>query len=661
MLPVALLVCMLGALAARAEIPQYGTPFTNVPEPKDAIIYQVNFRAFSAKGDFASVQARLDDIKALGTNVLYLMPIYPVGVLKTANSPYCVSDYTGVNREFGTLEDVRTLVEEAHKRGMSVLFDWVANHTAWDNPWIKNKSWYKQDAQGNIIVPPKTDWNDVAALNYDNKEMRLAMIEAMKYWIYQANIDGYRCDTADFVPADFWEEAIASLRAIPNHKLLMFAEGTRGQNFAAGFQMNFGFGFFGNMKKIFAQNATVRSINALNKVEYVGAKPGDQVVRYVSNHDVDLSDGSPLELFGGKEGSLAAFVVAACMKGVPMIYNGQEVGCPLKLTYFDKSTTIDWSLNPETTQEYKKIIAFRKGSEAIKQGYLQTFSSADVCTFTKSFDLEQVLVLVNMRNKVVSYQVPTALKDGSWRDVFEGRDLSLADEVSLQPFQYKFVKRQLSEPAKETLEVPKAGVKSSLRVPADFQGWDPQSAPLLSSVEDAEGLYEGYVNFPGSGPHYFQYTNASDWNSVVYGDGGNGTLTPNGKGAFSVPDGGYYELTADLNKNRWTATKTTWSVVGGATPGGWNRDTPLAYDPLKQVWTGKAALTASGSFKFRANKAWAIDFGVDESGDLQYVDNPFLVYNPALRDLTAPADGTYTITLDLHVPGKYTYELTVAK
>ncbi len=124
------------------------------------------------------------------------------------HSPYCVRDYKGVNDEFGTLDELRTLVEEAHKRKMIVLFDWVANHTAWDNPWIANKSWYKQDDAGNIISPPKTGWLDVAALNYDSMDMRKAMIDAMRYWVFQANIDGFRCDAADFIPADFWEQAM---------------------------------------------------------------------------------------------------------------------------------------------------------------------------------------------------------------------------------------------------------------------------------------------------------------------------------------------------------------------------------------------------------------------------------------------------------------------
>lgn len=198
----------------------------------------------------------------------------------------------------------------------------------------------------------------------------------------------------------------------------------------------------------------------------------------------------------------------------------------------------------------------------------------------------------------------------------------------------------------------------SLYVPGAYQGWNPGAAPLLNPVSGSPGLFEGYYNITGSGQQYFKYTNAPDWGHINYGDGGNGTFSTDGNaGGLSVPDGGYYELTADLNKNKWTATKTTWGIIGDATPGGWNTDTQLNYDATGQVWTVTAVMKKAGSFKFRANNAWSIDFGIDNAGNLQYADNPFFPYNPNLNNLSVPADGTYTITLDLHVSGKYTFSL----
>lgn len=145
--------------------PQFGKPFKGVPDRRDVTLYQVNMRVFSKDGNFKGVAERLDSIKALGINVIYLMPIYPVGKVKSVNSPYCIQDYKSVNPEFGTLDDLRTLVAGAHSRNMAVLLDWVANHTSYDHVWTKNKSWYLQDSSGNIISPPGMGWNDVAQLN----------------------------------------------------------------------------------------------------------------------------------------------------------------------------------------------------------------------------------------------------------------------------------------------------------------------------------------------------------------------------------------------------------------------------------------------------------------------------------------------------------------
>jgi len=202
------------------------------------------------------------------------------------------------------------------------------------------------------------------------------------------------------------------------------------------------------------------------------------------------------------------------------------------------------------------------------------------------------------------------------------------------------------------------GTPPCLYVPGAYQGWKPADAPALNPAPDSDGKFEGYANISGAGLQYFKFTSAPDWAHVNYGNGGGGTFDTDGKAAgLTVPEGGYFELTADLNANKWTATKTEWSVIGDATPGGWEKDTPMAYDPEKLVWAVTVDLKKSGSFKFRANGAWKIDFGIDGAGRLQYVDNPFLGYHPEIKDLVVPADGTYTVTLDLHVAGDYTYTL----
>lgn len=198
----------------------------------------------------------------------------------------------------------------------------------------------------------------------------------------------------------------------------------------------------------------------------------------------------------------------------------------------------------------------------------------------------------------------------------------------------------------------------NLYIPGDYQNWDPGSAPTLPPIAGRPGLYEGYINFTGAGTHYFKFTNATDWNHTNYGDGGNGTFDTNGAaGGLSVPGPGYYEVTANLNNNTWTATKTTWGIIGDASPGGWSNDTQMTYDPASQTWKVTLNMIQNGSFKFRANNQWSIDFGVDGTGKILYADNPFFGYNGSLNNLSVAADGNYTITLDLHQSGNYNYTL----
>jgi starch-binding outer membrane protein SusE/F len=198
----------------------------------------------------------------------------------------------------------------------------------------------------------------------------------------------------------------------------------------------------------------------------------------------------------------------------------------------------------------------------------------------------------------------------------------------------------------------------TLYIPGGYQGWNPGTAPELNPADGRPGMYEAYIYITGSGVQYFKYTNARDWNHTNYGDGGNGIFSTDGNaGGLNVPDGGYYEVTANLNTNRWTATKTAWGIIGDATPGGWGTDTPMTYDPTTQTWKVTANLTNNGSFKFRANNAWSIDFGIDNTGKLLYADNPFFGYTPGLNNLSVAAAGNYTITLDLHNSQHYTYSL----
>lgn len=405
---------------------------------KDILMYEVNLRAFSTTGDFQGVIARLDELKSLSINVIWLMPVHPIGLINSVNSPYSVKDYKAVASEYGSLQDLELLVSEAHARNMMVIMDWVANHTSWDNEWISNTSWYTQDGSGNIIHPPGTNWLDVADLNYGNADMRLAMIDAMKYWVTTADIDGYRCDYADGVPFDFWKQAIDSLKANTEKHLIFLAEGNRSDHFTAGFDLNYGWDFYGSLKNVFdGQPAT--KIYQTHSSEYNVVPVGKQKLRFTTNHDESAWDNTPMVLFDGKEGALAASVITTFMGGVPMLYTGQEVGRLSTVPFFTNSP-INWSENPDMLQAYKNLMAFYISSEAAKQGSIENFDSADVVCFKKNYDTDELLVIVNVRNAEINFILPDALKNTVWNDALTGNEISLESSILLDNFQYLLLK-----------------------------------------------------------------------------------------------------------------------------------------------------------------------------------------------------------------------------
>lgn len=419
---------------------QYGTPYDNVPDAKDVVAYEVNIRAFSANGDLQGVIDNLDHIKSLGVNTIWLMPIYPVGEVNSAGglgSPYSVKNYLEVNEEFGTLETLRSLVDTAHEMNMAVILDWVANHTAWDNPWISNTAWYTLDDDGNIISPEGTDWTDVADLNYDNDEMREAMIDAMKYWVLEANVDGFRCDAVDYVPSDFWSQAWGVLTAIEGRDLILLAEAGATENFESGFTLNYAWDFYTSVKNVFSADAKASTVFTTNESEYSGIGEGVKL-RYITNHDVYAWDATPITEYESAEGSLAAFVITAYLEGAPLIYSGQEVANPELISFFYKSA-IDWTQNPNILQGYKDVMQVRNASEAIRHGSITRYDDDDVVAFKKASDSEAVLILVNTRSTATTFALPEALQNTTWENAMDSTDVSLQNEISLDAFAYKIL------------------------------------------------------------------------------------------------------------------------------------------------------------------------------------------------------------------------------
>ncbi len=406
----------------------------------DIVMYEINPSAFSASKNLQGITNRLDNIKALGVNTIWIMPIYPIGVTSSFGSPYCVKEYTSVRTSLGTLQDFKTLVTTAHQKGIAVVLDWVANHTSWDNTWITaNPSWYTQNSSGQIISPAGTNWNDVADLNFNNAAMRTAMIDAMKYWVTEANVDGFRCDAADYVPYDFWLQANTALNAIPNKHLILLAEGSRADHFAAGFQMNFAWDYLGAEKNVFGINQTsVANLFTTNTSEYAAVPTGKKKLRFTTNHD-ESNISTPISVYGGNNGALAASVISIYLQGVPLLYCGQEVGVSTTATY-NGTNTINWTANNDMLLAYTNLLTFYNSSTAARTGLLTTYSDNDVCYFKKASASEQVLVFVNTRNSAKNIVLPTALQ-GNWTDALTGASVTLSSSLSLTSYQYMVLKK----------------------------------------------------------------------------------------------------------------------------------------------------------------------------------------------------------------------------
>jgi len=419
--------------------PQFGTPYTGVPASKDIVMYEVNLRTLTP-ANFVGLEARLDSIKALGVNVIWLMPTYPIGSLKSVGSPYCVKDPKGVNSDFGALTDLQTVVSMAHTKGMAVIMDWIANDTSWDNAWIANTSWYLQDSGGNIIAPPGTTYTDVAALNFNNNDMRLAMINAMKYWIFAANIDGYRCDFADNVTTTFWTQALDTLSNIKTHKLIYLAEGTTAGEISSGFQLGYAFSYYSTLKSLFAGNQTPDNLFTTSANEIAAIPSTGMKLRYITNHDDASSDGSTITEYKSKQGAEAAFVLAAYMGGVPLIYDSQEVGYASSINFF-VNVPVSYTANPDMVAVYKKILAFRAAHEAVKTGTINEFFDANVVAFEKKSGTDDVVILVNIRNAVTTYNIPAALQNTTWTDGMAGGSVTLGTQYTLQPYSYLVLRK----------------------------------------------------------------------------------------------------------------------------------------------------------------------------------------------------------------------------
>lgn len=390
-------------------------------------LYEVNVRDFSPAGNLRGVTAGLDRIRASGADVVWLMPIFPVGVLNAKGplgSPYAVRDFDAINPAFGTAADLKALVRAAHARRLKVILDWVPDHTSWDNVWIKaHPEYYVHGDSGQPVVPRDlqgrpTDWTDVAQLDYRNAGLRAAMIASLHRWLVDFDLDGYRMDVAHFIPLDFWAECNTALRAAVHRPIMMLAEAGGLDMHRAGFDLTYGWDGYARLKAVWKGgpvDSFVRGVLA----DRQAMPPGGMRMRFTTNHDETAWDNPPVTLFGGSAGARAAFVAMALMPGRPLLYDGQEVESPQKLGLFERET-IAWD-QPHAAEArafYARVIGLARRDPAFVRGEMsavETSAPADVIAYRRG----GALVLVNARDREVPVTVTGFGLDGA-RDLLTG-------------------------------------------------------------------------------------------------------------------------------------------------------------------------------------------------------------------------------------------------
>lgn len=387
---------------------------------RDAVIYEVFPRAFSPQGNFKGVIPQLDRLKELGVSVLWLMPIHPLGELKakgTLGSPYAVRDYDAINPDYGTAEDLKQLVDAAHRRDMKVFIDIVANHTAWDSVLIKqHPDWYRKDGAGRI-VPPNPDWVDVAQLDYSNPALRQYMSAMLVRWLRDYRLDGFRCDYAIGVPRDFWESVRPQLdRVRPG--LAFMAEADDPALLLRAFDIDYAWDFYHAMSAALSGRASASFVREAWERSAASYPRGALRLRFSDNHDQLRATGQ-----FGLPAALAASAVMFTLDGVPLLYNGMEVGDTTESTapaLFERAP-IAWEMaerRPQVTPYYKALAALRRAHPALTRGAVRWLRNDDeqrVLSYERAGSGETIVVVVNLSSQNYAGIVETG--PGEYREI----------------------------------------------------------------------------------------------------------------------------------------------------------------------------------------------------------------------------------------------------
>jgi glycosidase len=437
-LPLALMALALGCVGVDAPASSSFEPGTPEWTARSAI-YEVFVRDFSQEGTFRGVTDGLDRIESVGAEVVWLMPIHPIGEVERKGplgSPYSVTDYRAINPDFGSADDFRALVHAVQARGMKLIIDWVPNHTAWDHVWVsEHPEFYARDEHGQMTVPRDldgnlTDWTDVVELDYGNPAMRRAMIADMRYWLDQYGIDGFRVDVAGFVPDDFWREAIPELRA--HGPILLLAEWGDLRMHELGFDLTYGWDSYHRLKAVWRGRQPASYFVESEIDELRGMPAGGLRLRFTTNHDETAWDAPPVTLFGGRAAARAAFAAMALLPGTPLIYNGQEVESAQTLGLFVRDA-VEWD-QPDAEQArafYRRVVELSRTHDAFVTGGLEiveTSAPEDVIAYRRG----DAIVLVNTRDHAVSFTLHGVDVDDAQEML--GGGMRRGEEVTLAPY-----------------------------------------------------------------------------------------------------------------------------------------------------------------------------------------------------------------------------------
>lgn len=406
---------------------------------KSAVIYEINPRTFSATGDFHGIEQRLDYVKNLGVTVLWIMPIHPIGQVKkkgSIGSAYSVKDYYAINPSYGTKDDLKHLVQEAHQRQLKVIIDIVANHTAWDSVLMKHPEFYKKDRQGNII-PPNPDWSDVAGLDYRNPQLRNYMTDMLKYWLKEFDLDGFRCDVAGEVPTDFWENARAELVKI-KPDIILIAEANKPELLTKAFDLDYAWPFLNTMNEVLENGAPAEDIISNWRKEHERYPPGALEMRFSDNHDEKRA----IARFG-ERGTLAASALVFTMDGVPMLYNGMEVGDTTEsgAPALFENLPVFWPIAERRSDFlpfYEQLIAIRRAHPALQQGETEWVGNGApqrLLTFFRRVPGEEYFVAINVSNQPFTGVVDTP--NGEYVDQTPGLDETIRKKITLPALSLK--------------------------------------------------------------------------------------------------------------------------------------------------------------------------------------------------------------------------------